>query len=233
VSVLEGDSVSLHTDVKIQRDDHILWMFGPQESRIAEIHRQNIYIDAINTIFEKRLQMDNQTGSLIIRNIRTEHSGLYKLTILSNRGNSYKRFSVSVYALLPVPVITRNCSHCSLSETSSNKNCSLLCSTVNVSAVTLSWYKGNSLLSSISVSDLSISLSLPLELECLDDSYSCVVAYSFTNRTTHLNITDLCQPCPGQQQHFQHIFFLNVQFIADHSLCLLQITSRVSISCHL
>ncbi|KTF94431.1 hypothetical protein cypCar_00034017 [Cyprinus carpio] len=97
VSALEGDSVTLNTDVKMQRDDQILWMFGPQESRIAEIHRQNIYIDAINTIFEKRLQMDDQTGSLIIRNIRTEHSGLYKLLIINNRGNSNKRFNVSVY----------------------------------------------------------------------------------------------------------------------------------------
>ncbi len=97
VSVMEGDSVTLHTDVKVQRDDHILWMFGPQETRIAEIHRQNIYIDATNTTFEKRLQMNSQTGSLTIRNIRTEHSGLYKLQIISNRETSYKRFSVTVY----------------------------------------------------------------------------------------------------------------------------------------
>uniref|UniRef100_A0A8C2C8U4 Immunoglobulin V-set domain-containing protein n=1 Tax=Cyprinus carpio TaxID=7962 RepID=A0A8C2C8U4_CYPCA len=220
VSLTEGDSVNLNTDVtELQREQKILWMFGPQKTRIAEIYKQNIYIDATNTIFEKRLQMDNQTGSLIIRNIRSEHSGLYELQIFMYRGISIKRFNVSVYALLPVPVITRNCSHCSSSETSSNKNCSLLCSAVNVSHVTLSCYKGNSLLSSISVSDLSISLSLPLELECLDDSYSCVVAYSFTNRTTHLSSTDLCQPCSGQQQHFQHIFFLNVQFIAFGGSC--------------
>uniref|UniRef100_A0A673KK92 Zgc:171686 n=1 Tax=Sinocyclocheilus rhinocerous TaxID=307959 RepID=A0A673KK92_9TELE len=195
VSVMEGDSVTLNTDVKVQRDDHTLWMFGPQERRIAEIHRQTIYIDATNTIFEKRLQMDNQTGSLTIRNIRTEHTGLYKLQNINNRGTSNKRFSVTVYALLPVPVITSNSSNCSSTSPSSSQNCSLLCSVLNVSDVTLSWYKGNSLLSSISVSDLSISLSLSLEIECLDDSYSCVVAYSFTNRTTHLNNTDLCQPC--------------------------------------
>ncbi|XP_059425187.1 uncharacterized protein LOC132159630 [Carassius carassius] len=199
VSVTEGDSVSLNTDVtEIQRDDQILWMVGPKETRIAEIHRQNLYIDATNTIFEKRLQLDNQTGSLIIRNIRTEHTGLYKLTIINKeRGTSYKKFNVSVYALLPVPVIIRDSSRCSSTETSSSvSKCSFLCSAVNVRDVTLSWYKGNSLLSSISVSDLSISLSLPLEIECLDDSYSCVVAYSFINRTTHLNITDLCQTCP-------------------------------------
>uniref|UniRef100_A0A8C1SNT3 Ig-like domain-containing protein n=1 Tax=Cyprinus carpio TaxID=7962 RepID=A0A8C1SNT3_CYPCA len=197
VSVTEGDSVTLNTDVKVQRDDHILWTFGPQESRIAEIYRQNINIDATNTIFEKRLQMDSFTGSLTIRNIRSTDSGLYKLQIIISRKTSYKRFNVSVYARLPVPVITRNSSNCSSTSPTSVSRCSLLCSAVNVRDVTLSWYKGNSLLSSISVSDLSISLSLPLELECLDDSYSCVVAYSFTNRTTHLNNTDLCQPCPG------------------------------------
>jgi len=47
-------------------------------------------------IFEKRLQMDNHTGSLTIRNIRSEHTGLYKVQIIG-RGTSYKRFSVTVY----------------------------------------------------------------------------------------------------------------------------------------
>uniref|UniRef100_A0A672KU99 Ig-like domain-containing protein n=1 Tax=Sinocyclocheilus grahami TaxID=75366 RepID=A0A672KU99_SINGR len=198
VSVLEGDSVTLNTDVKMQRDDQMLWMFGPQERRIAEIHRQNIYIDATDTIFEKRLQMDNQTGSLTIRNIRTEHTGLYKLQIINNRGTSNKRFNVTVYAALPVPVITRDSSKCSSSSGSSGQNCSLLCSVLNVTDVSLSWYKGNSLLSSISVSDLSISLSLPLEVEYQEkNTYSCVLNNPISNQTQHnINISQLCQPCP-------------------------------------
>uniref|UniRef100_A0A9J8CAH5 Ig-like domain-containing protein n=1 Tax=Cyprinus carpio carpio TaxID=630221 RepID=A0A9J8CAH5_CYPCA len=198
VSVLEGDSVTLNTDVtEVQRDDQILWMFGPKETRIAEIYKHIIDMFSSNEIFGDRLQLDSFTGSLIIRNIRRTDSGLYKRQIRSHRGNSDKTFSVTVYAHLPVPVITSNSSNCSSSSSSSGSSsvskCSLLCSAVNVSHVTLSWYKGNSLLSSISVSNLSISLFLPLEVEYQDkNTYSCVINNPIRNQTTHLDITQLC-----------------------------------------
>uniref|UniRef100_A0A8C1RCJ2 Ig-like domain-containing protein n=1 Tax=Cyprinus carpio TaxID=7962 RepID=A0A8C1RCJ2_CYPCA len=221
VSVLEGDSVSLNSDVKVQRDDQIRWTFGPQNTRIAEIIKRdqiNISFVSNDGRFRDKLQMDNQTGSLTIRNIRSEHTGLYKLTVISGE-TSLKSFSVTVYAPLPSPVITSNSSNCSSSSSSSKRssvsNCSLLCSAVNVSAVTLSWYKGNSLLSSISVSDLSISLSLPLEVEYQEkNTYSCVINNPISNQTTHLNITELCHTSAGQRYYL--ILFLSV-FITDQS----------------
>ncbi|XP_077081753.1 SLAM family member 5-like isoform X4 [Siphateles boraxobius] len=198
VSVTEGDSVTLNTDVQVQRDNQILWTFGPQDRRIGEIHRQNIYIDNTVMIFEKIVQMDKQTGSLTIRNIRSEHTGLYKLTVIS-KGTLYKRFNVTVYAPLANPVITNNSLNCSSSsERSSESRCSLVCSVLNVSDVTLSWYKGISVLSRISVFDLSISLSLPLEVEYQDkNTYSCVINNPIRNQTTHLDITQLCHTCEG------------------------------------
>uniref|UniRef100_A0A8C1SQV7 Ig-like domain-containing protein n=1 Tax=Cyprinus carpio TaxID=7962 RepID=A0A8C1SQV7_CYPCA len=208
VSVTEGDSVSLNTGVsEVQRNDQILWMFNVNNSdtRIAEIHKQVIDMYDSNKIFGDRLQMDSRTGSLTIRNIRTEHSGLYKLQIIKAAGVTYKSFSVAVYAPLPIPVITRDTSNCSSSSSSSSSSkrsslsrCVLLCSAVNVGAVTLSWYKGNSLLSSISVSDLSISLSLPLEVEYQENNtYSCVLNNPIRNQTQLLNITQLCHMCEG------------------------------------
>ncbi|XP_067272581.1 SLAM family member 5-like [Pseudorasbora parva] len=198
VSVMEGDSVTLNTDLtEIQEDDGILWKYGADYSRIAKISIENrIFFtsDGPDGRFRDRLKLDHQTGSLTITNISTEHAGDYKLEIKGVISSS-KTFSVSVYARLPVPVIS-NSSHCSSSSSSS---CSLVCSVLNVSHVTLSWFKGNSLLSSISVSDLSISLSLPLEVEYQDkNTYSCVLNNPISNQTRHPNITQLCHTCAAK-----------------------------------
>ncbi|XP_026111297.1 CD48 antigen-like, partial [Carassius auratus] len=200
VSVTEGDSVTLNTDLtEIPEHDDILWKYGAEKSLIAEINKASGVFstsDVPDGRFRDRLKLDNQTGSLTITNITTQHAGEYQLELRGAKLTS-KTFNVYVYARLPVPVISRNSSQCSSSSSSSSQqNCSLVCSVVNVGHVTLSWYKGNSLLSSISVSDLSISLSLPLEVEYQEkNSYSCVINNPITNQTTHLDISKLCHTC--------------------------------------
>ncbi|XP_057182122.1 carcinoembryonic antigen-related cell adhesion molecule 3-like [Triplophysa rosa] len=192
LSVMEGENVTLHTDVsEIQRDDLILWWFGSEDVRIADVNRSTKIIFASEGLSE-RLKLD-QTGSLTITNISITDSGLYKVQIIGNKV-ARKTFSVTVYARLTVPVITSYCPQ--NSSSSSVLKCVLLCSVMNVTHVSLSWYKGKSLLSSISVSDLNIRLSLPLEVENQDtNTYRCVINNPITNHTQHLNINDVCHTC--------------------------------------
>ncbi|XP_073718445.1 uncharacterized protein [Misgurnus anguillicaudatus] len=189
VSVMEGDSVTLHTDItQIQSRDQIVWMFGPQETRIAEIYQERLHMDDSNEIFGDRLKLDSQTGSLIITNITTTNSGIYKLQTRGNTGTSYKRFIVTAYAPLPIPVISSNSSYCPpSSKRSSISKCVVLCSVLNVTDVSLSC-----------VSDLNTTLSLRLEVKYQDNNtYRCVLNNTITNQTQLLNITHLCQTSSG------------------------------------
>ncbi|CAM4659227.1 unnamed protein product [Leuciscus chuanchicus] len=191
---MEGDSFTLRTGLTdIQSDDEIEWRFGSSKTRITRIAAGNV-TEYDDERFRDRLQLRRETGDLTITNVSNEHSGVYQLSIIINNKKSIKRFGVTVYAPLPFPVIFSDASQCSLSAERSSKI--VLCSVLNVSHVTLSWYKGISVLSSISVSDLSISLSLPLEVEYQDNNtYSCVINNPVRNQTTHLDITQLCHTC--------------------------------------
>lgn len=102
ISVMKGDSVTLHTDVSdVNRDIQILWLFGPEnpDTVIAEIYKLKILIHDSYERLKDRLQMDPQTGSLIIGNITTSHSGLYTAQIMTTV-TIYKKFSVIVYGEL-------------------------------------------------------------------------------------------------------------------------------------
>ncbi|KAA0711761.1 hypothetical protein E1301_Tti020878 [Triplophysa tibetana] len=194
VSVMEGHSVTLHTDTQLHTDDVIQWRFGVQspDEIIAEFYREDNTTSFISERLKNHVEIDDQTGSLIITNIKIQHTGRYKAEIMGNAFQN-KHFSVIVYARLSVPVITR------VSSSSEGSKCSVLCKVMKVSHdVSVSWYKGKSLLSSISVSDLNIRLSLPLEVEYQDtNTYRCVVNNPITNLTQHLHITQLCETSSG------------------------------------
>ncbi len=94
VSVMEGDSVTLHTGVKTNLKGRIRWY--NEGICIAQITGDQIKIctDAVCTErFRDRLELENKTGSLIIRNISSTDSGLYHLQINSS---NEQIFSVTV-----------------------------------------------------------------------------------------------------------------------------------------
>uniref|UniRef100_A0A8C1VNE5 Immunoglobulin domain-containing protein n=1 Tax=Cyprinus carpio TaxID=7962 RepID=A0A8C1VNE5_CYPCA len=100
VSVMEGDSVTLHTGVQTNQQEKIKWYFN--DSRIAQIsgdHRKictDVQCNEGTERFSDRLKLDHQTGSLTIRNIRTSDAGLYKLQIISSIISIMKGFSFTV-----------------------------------------------------------------------------------------------------------------------------------------
>ncbi|XP_056614232.1 hepatocyte cell adhesion molecule-like isoform X2 [Triplophysa dalaica] len=189
VVVTEGDDVTLHAGVSVMKDDvQILWMFGRENSDtlIAEIYKLKIYIfDSHASVMKGKLQMESQTGSLIIRNISSVLSGLYKVQII-NTTTKYRRFNLTVYARVSLPVIESS-SVVSVCQTS------VMCSADNGADVSLSWFKNNERLNQTSSPDLNISLSLSLEIKERNNTYYCVAANPVNNLTTQLNFQEQCQ----------------------------------------
>ncbi|XP_048041590.1 uncharacterized protein LOC125265420 [Megalobrama amblycephala] len=98
VIVMEGDSVTLNPDLtQIQGINQMMWRFGDSRSVIAQIEENEISLSHnLPEMFKDRLKLD-QTGSLTITNMRTKHSGLYRLEINHRTGTLYLNFSVTVY----------------------------------------------------------------------------------------------------------------------------------------
>ncbi|XP_067270841.1 uncharacterized protein [Pseudorasbora parva] len=101
--VMEGDFVNLPTQLaEIKNDDTILWMFGPKDSAISQLTRKDDFTSVFftdNERFRDRLQVDQKTGSLTIRNTRIRHSGQYKLSI-SRQKTTIKIFNVTVIGMV-------------------------------------------------------------------------------------------------------------------------------------
>ncbi|XP_056109179.1 uncharacterized protein LOC130087002 [Rhinichthys klamathensis goyatoka] len=100
VSVTEGDSVVLHADVtKILKDDEILWRFRDKYDIAIMKKDEDIFstYDYIaDGIFRRRLQLNHQTGNLIISDITYNTSGLYEVDIKRRTYTIHKAFNVTV-----------------------------------------------------------------------------------------------------------------------------------------
>ncbi|KAA0712033.1 hypothetical protein E1301_Tti012768 [Triplophysa tibetana] len=97
---MEGDSVTLHTGLpETQRYDQIVWTFGEDGIVIVKDDREdNKTTFSYDEIYEDRLELNYQTGSLTITDTRITDTGLYKVKISGKRRTEYKGFSVTVSA---------------------------------------------------------------------------------------------------------------------------------------
>ncbi|XDV23895.1 hypothetical protein PO909_028250 [Leuciscus waleckii] len=100
---MEGDSVTLNTDVLTNQQDRIRWYYN--DIRIAQINRDqskictDVQCNEDTERFRDRLKLDHQTGSLTIMNITDTDAGVYTLQISSGSSDSEKTFSVVLYGV--------------------------------------------------------------------------------------------------------------------------------------
>ncbi|XP_050951465.1 uncharacterized protein LOC127154103 isoform X2 [Labeo rohita] len=97
-SVMEGESVTLYSDIKMQTNDEIQWLFDDEEQQtvIAEIKTRETKYDGPDWRFRDRLELDKETGSLTITTFTAAHTGFYTLKIRRDRKTIYKRFYIFV-----------------------------------------------------------------------------------------------------------------------------------------
>ncbi|XP_072526825.1 CD48 antigen-like [Salminus brasiliensis] len=197
---LEGNTVTIHTGLTgVQSDAQILWFFQPNNADIKIVNSLVSYGETITQYytdrFKDRLQLNRSSGSVTIRNISREDSGVYTLQIITGRSSEWN-FSLNVYGMVPSPHITRNLVH---DPSASGSRCSVLCSVDHQKEMNLSWFKGKELLSQ--VSDHSSKLTLPLEVNNEEqDIYRCVAANPVSNLSTKLNIIEICSHEAGDFQ---------------------------------
>ncbi|KAL0161694.1 hypothetical protein M9458_045419, partial [Cirrhinus mrigala] len=97
---MKGDSVTLHTGVETKQQEDIKWYFN--DIRIAQISGDlshnctDVKCEDGEERFRDRLKLDQLTGSLTIRDIRTTDSGVYELKIISSTSSSDKIYNVIV-----------------------------------------------------------------------------------------------------------------------------------------
>nr|XP_055073015.1 uncharacterized protein LOC129452977 [Misgurnus anguillicaudatus] len=100
-TVRVGHSVILHNNVsKKPGDEKIVWRIQHNNSPVAEIIRNvtELSYNVHDGRFKDRLQVDDQTGDLIITNITTEDFGSYEvnITVRSHTYTIHRSFSVNV-----------------------------------------------------------------------------------------------------------------------------------------
>ncbi|KAA0711846.1 hypothetical protein E1301_Tti013455 [Triplophysa tibetana] len=97
VNAYEGESLTIHTDSKIQRDSEIKWISEDNiilvTGKIGDFRETKCTDDER---FKDRLKMNHETGDLTITKIIKTDDGVYKLQISSDGKISYKMINVFV-----------------------------------------------------------------------------------------------------------------------------------------
>ncbi|CAM4660460.1 unnamed protein product [Leuciscus chuanchicus] len=101
VSVMEGDSVTLNTDLEFIEQEDIKWYFNDiciaQHSGDQSKICTDVQCEDVTERFRDRLDLNCQTGSLTVTKTRTTDSGVYQQEIIISSSIREKIFIVTVH----------------------------------------------------------------------------------------------------------------------------------------
>ncbi|XP_071392759.1 CD48 antigen-like [Centroberyx affinis] len=102
VSGKVGETISLQTGVSgLQGDSQILWSDDSDKSVLVNYNEGKLKLDYMER-FRGRLQLDPGSGSLTIKNLNIDDSGLYLGQIINGAGSTH-RFNLTVSEPDPEP----------------------------------------------------------------------------------------------------------------------------------
>uniref|UniRef100_A0A3B4ZB25 CD48 antigen-like n=1 Tax=Stegastes partitus TaxID=144197 RepID=A0A3B4ZB25_9TELE len=170
VNVLDGNNVTLDPGIKeLQKHHTVKWTKG-RDFVGTLIAQWKDFKTFINETFKDVLQLNEHTGALTFTSVTRDLAGLNVLPVIhTNASITYQLANDGI--------------------------CYAICSVRNAPEVTLSWYKEEKKLNESRDPDISVNLTLPLQIQSQPEGiYICRAANPVSEETASLNSTQWCPP---------------------------------------
>ncbi|XP_033820699.1 uncharacterized protein LOC117369554 [Periophthalmus magnuspinnatus] len=187
VDAKAGATVTFKWKKTFNPDEQLLWTFETSDRSImiAKITYSEVRLSVLDQ-FQSRINLDKETGDLILSNLTVNDTGQYKQQRIGPF-ISYKLFKLTVYNPLSTPSVDIVQIH--------PGGCQPLlieCSTENSRNLSLSWFRGTVQLKNMSSVELA-RLSLPLELGLGETSkYICEAQNPMEKQSMNFDPNQLC-----------------------------------------
>ncbi|XP_066514433.1 SLAM family member 7-like [Hoplias malabaricus] len=105
VFVSVGDSVQLHTQESLPQFKTFLWKFNKTDNVLRYYKLQGIHIIEPSASYKDRVELNNETYSLTLKNLQKTDSGLYEAIAGGDKDTVVAAYTLSVLDSVEAPVL--------------------------------------------------------------------------------------------------------------------------------